>query len=61
MACDKDDISSKDIEDSDLERIDFLACLLRNHQQHPRVKGDSVILSSEILRDLNASLFGTEK
>ncbi len=52
---------NKDIEYSDLNRVDFLACILRNHEHRPNIRGDSVVLSSEVLRDLNASLFGIEE
>ncbi|MFC1848476.1 hypothetical protein ACFLXV_04125 [Chloroflexota bacterium] len=52
---------NKDNEYSDLDRVGFLACLLRNHKQHPNINGNSVVLSSELLRDLNASLFGIEE
>ena len=52
---------NKDNEHSDLDRVDFLACLLRNHVPHPGISGRSVVLSSDILRELNASLFGIEE
>jgi hypothetical protein len=61
MTSDKDDIVNNDIEDSDLERIDFLACLLKNLHQHPSTKRESVVLSSEVLEDLNTALFGIEE
>ena len=52
---------NKDIEYSELERVDFFARLPRNNARHPIINEDSVVLSSDILRGLNASLFGIEE
>ncbi len=52
---------NKDNEYSELERVDFFARLLRNNARHLSINEDSVVLSSDILRGLNASLFGIEE
>ena len=52
---------NKDNECSDLDRVDFIARLTRNNARHLSINEDSVVLSSDILRGLNASLFGIEE
>jgi hypothetical protein len=52
---------NKDNECSDLDHVYFFACLLRNHEHRPNISKDSVVLSSEIIKDFNASLFGIEE
>jgi len=61
MACDEDNIVNEDHQCSDQKYADFLAYLPNNIAQKPSIKGESVILSSDLLRIFKASLFEVEE
>ncbi len=61
MAYGEDSIVNEEHQCSDQEYADLLAYLLNNIAQKPSIKGESVILSSDLLRIFNASLFEVEE
>jgi hypothetical protein len=61
MENDKDKILKDDSQCSGREHGDMLAYLLKNAETKPPVKGESVVLSRDLLKYFNSLLFEVEE
>ncbi len=60
MECDKDHIVNEDLQCLDQEQAALLASLAGNATPRPPIKGETVILSRDVLRIFDASLSEAE-